>query len=1191
MAAPASSTAAVMPLVFEGDGMWQMKQDLADKTKAALRALKVYNRVMIAPMTVNAEARANAQKAVIDTQRALTESRTYWVIAGLTERELWNKTEGTKHHLAVKQLWEEWRPSPTFWQVLQEGQKLLPEHKSDEELYQNAVRECAHSFIHTHNKGPGLCNSKLPLVEGLPLGKFLITHECTDKEYVKAMHLELVPRTNIDLYVNDEGGIKGIISALTARYNKHIAKMEELQKKSLALKEGKVGATAEKIIEENPAGRSLRQVAAIFESVSKRVDESKINRNWDDKDKPFKNLKLPQMGARPTNLQNLEKSKLHLVEDRGLEYVDAEEGGWYKFKLVSSCLKRSPPSVPFTENEGTINFFNKVLSPRLSRIIKITIQTKDGSAYEITIQPFHGMNTSVVCPFLARSEDDTDDMSNFTEREYNKVYQVQPYAIQGKPGFLETIGQLLRLTQIPEVFERLDTVSQKAENCLITGEKLFPASRVFYSASSRVAGAGSVLFICFSGQILGLLTFSPSIKHLWTDNVNPVKPPPFVAFRGRPRVGKKAGKFTASIFSNKAIQEDASKQTKIPNHITISNLPNGINMQKVDFHMKHVEGLIFESAPDVSPKLLLQPNIFKHPNGQILVNWELGVQIIAQASLEIIGYKAHQQTDPGNVLIHGPESEWKFKKDIKGAPRTAAEKIKIVVQITEGSGYTNAPSEIKLSVDKNAGPSVISDPTVAPKQKAFYYTPGYFSRKSIRPGSTPKAIMVGGIPTVIMGDDVAELKFHIFNSGKFCYNIGEDVHTGMPAVKLMPVETVDKKVTWGLFISDKNRRDYTMALKLDTPDQHSNQLFQNEPQMWEFLHDIHGRKFLTTVKREITVNIDERSGFYTNEQMSMPMDELQRAPPNNPSPDSPSFAPQGGGNMSPMHAPTSPRYPPPSDGYASRTRSPSQDGRSSRASGRSTPPSNGVPEDHTVSVVVPSSQATAAAGFPAAGGLYLDEWRRINHLEPGSIPKKISVNFLPGLPRIKQLQVFCISDSEKLIYKTTNPEGSKNFSMHIQKRTIEGNASGIFWEIYLIDGTQEIFMGRKVNKVSNWSGILFDVQPQQWLFELDINGSRLTRSADVDRLLTINNIRDAGFIRGSTNLPTGGIYAKASVSPSSQNKIAQCALLPLQPRRLSSRPAPAPWASPAVDMESLMASIDDIKRALNEVHLSARPRA
>ena len=48
--------------------------------------------------------------------------------------------------------------------------------------------------------------------------------------------------------------------------------------------------------------------------------------------------------------------------------------------------------------------------------------------------------------------------------------------------------------------------------------------------------------------------------------------------------------------------------------------------------------------------------------------------------------------------------------------------------------------------------------------------------------------------------------------------------------------------------------------------------------------------------------------------------------------------------------------------------------------------------------------------------------------------------------------------------------------------------------------------------------------------------------------------------------------------------------LPLQPRRLSSRPAPAPWASPAVDMESLMASINDIKRALNEVHLSARPR-
>jgi hypothetical protein len=1184
MAAPAPPAAAVKPLIFEGDGMWQMKQDLADKTKAALRALKVYNRVMIAPMTVNPEARANAQKAVIDTQRALTESRTYWVIAGLTERELWNKTAGEEGHLAVKQLWEEWRPSPTFWQVLQEGQKLLPEHKSDETLYRDAVRQCAISYVHRHNKGPGLCNSKQPLVEGLPLGKFLITHECTDKEYVKAMHLELVPRTNIDLYVNDEGDIKGIISALTARYNKHIAKMEELQKKSLALKEGKVGAIADKIIEENPAGRSLRQVAAIFESVSKRVDKSKINRNWDDNDKPFMDLKLQQMGARPTNLLNLEKSKLHLVEDRGLEYVDAAEDGWYKFKLVSSCLKRSPPSVPFTENEGTINFFNNVLSPRLSRIIKITIQTKDGSAYEITIQPFHGMNTSVVCPFLARSEEDTNDMSNFTEREYN-VYQVQPYAIQGKSGFLETIGQLLRLTQIPEVFNRLDQVSNKAENSLITGEKLFPASRVFYSASSRVAGAGSVLFICFSGQILGLLTFSPSIRYLWTDNNHPVKPPPFVAFRGRPRVGKKASKFTASIFSKKDLAEDLSRQFKIPNSITLSNLPSGSDMLTIDFKLQSTNSLIFESAPDIKPVIHLMPNKFKHTTGQELVNWELMIKHESQpSSWEVIGYKSHQQNDPGNVLMQGGGSEWKFEKDIKGAPRTAAEKIKIGIQIKKDYGYTDSLSEIKLSVDKNAGPSVISDPTVASSQEAFYYSPSYTVTKGIQPGYIPKAIMVGGIPTVIMGDDVAELKFQLFNIGKFCYNIGEDVRTGMPAVKLMPVETVDKKVTWGLFISDKNtKRDYTMALKMHTSGQHAELLFQNEPQMWEFLHDIHGRKFLTTVKREITVNIDVRSGFYTNERMSMSMDKLFIAPPNNPSPDSPSFAPQGGGNVSPMHAPTSPRFAPPSDGYASRTRSPSQDGRSSRASGRSTPPSKGVPEDHTVSVVVPSSQAPAAAGSTIVGGLFTAPVRNTLGVAEGNVPNQILVNFLPVSGRNYTHQTFHLDDQNKLIYRTKNVGyQSRNYSMHMRTRTSSG-VNNVEWVLFhILDATRERPIARKMSKgISQFSEFLFEMARQEWIFNSTLDGmpnSDEGANQEKQYSIQITMAKDSGFVAAKTNLTMGDLNSPAA------------ALLPLQPRRLSSRPAPAPWASPAVDMESLMASINDIKRALNEVHLSARPR-
>jgi hypothetical protein len=1189
MAAPAPPAAAVKPLIFEGDGMWQMKQDLADKTKAALRALKVYNRVMIAPMTVNPEARANAQKAVIDTQRALTESRTYWVIAGLTERELWNKTAGEEGHLAVKQLWEEWRPSPTFWQVLQEGQKLLPEHKSDETLYRDAVRQCAISYVHRHNKGPGLCNSKQPLVEGLPLGKFLITHECTDKEYVKAMHLELVPRTNIDLYVNDEGDIKGIISALTARYNKHIAKMEELQKKSLALKEGKVGAIADKIIEENPAGRSLRQVAAIFESVSKRVDKSKINRNWDDNDVPFKKLKLQQMGARPTNLRNLEKSKLHLVEDRGLEYVDAAEDGWYKFKLVSSCLKRSPPSVPFTENEGTINFFNNVLSPRLSRIIKITIQTKDGSAYEITIQPFHGMNTSVVCPFLARSEEDTNDMSNFTEREY-KVYQVQPYAIQGKSGFLETIGQLLRLTQIPEVFNRLDQVSNKAENSLITGEKLFPASRVFYSASSRVAGAGSVLFICFSGQILGLLTFSPSIRYLWTDNNHPVKPPPFVAFRGRPRVGKKASKFTASIFSKKDLAEDLSRQFKIPNSITLSNLPSGSDMLTIDFKLQSTNSLIFESAPDIKPVIHLMPNKFKHTTGQVLVNWELMIKHESQpSSWEVIGYKSHQQNDPGNVLMQGGGSEWKFEKDIKGAPRTSAEKIKVGIQIKKDYGYTDSLSEIKLAVGEYVGPSTINAPTVTSTKNVMLYSDSYLSKNTAISGKIPRKIKVAGLPTKIIGDDVTELEFEIFNHDRLIYKT-ETVAGAY--LELRPTTLTGSKIyQWGLFINS-NYNYFTLALKIKNSSQSQHVLFQTEPQMWEFYHDIHGGVFLTPVMREVTFTFD-KSSMYKNADV-ISADNVYEAPPIR--------AESSSQSENFEYRPSTPPFPPGSDGGYAESRAaspgyyqaygttlsphsspPSQGARSSRASSRDTSPARRIREDHAVSVVVPSSQAPAAAGSTIVGGLFTVPVRNTLGVAEGNVPNQILVNFLPLSGRNYTHQTFHLDDQNKLIYRTKNAGfQSRNYSMHMRTRTSSG-VKNVEWVLFhILDAKSERPIARKISKgVSQFSEFLFESAKQDWTFNSTLDGmpnSDEGANQEKQYSILISMLKDSGFVAAKTNLTMGDLNSPAA------------ALLPLQPRRLSSRPAPAPWASPAVDMESLMASINDIKRALNEVHLSARPR-
>jgi hypothetical protein len=1179
MAAQAVPPPVVTPLVFEGDGMWQMKQDLAAKTKAALRALKYYNTIMINPASAKPEERAKIQDAVINSQRALTEARTYWILAGLAEREMWNK-ETASGDLVEKKMWDEETPAPTFWQVLQEGQKLLNEYKSAANLYKASRERCEKSNVHENNKGPGLCNSKQPLGKGLPPGKFLITHECTDKEYVKAMHLELKSEI-IHLDINDDAGVKNVTSVLSARYKKHIAKVVELQKKRLAQKEGKLGAEADKIINENPGIKSLRQVADVLDTVSKRTDGSKVKEYWIKKDQPEGVLKLQHLEMRPTNLKNLEKSRLHLVYHVGLKYLDADEEGAYTFRLVSSCLERPPPSVPFTENEDTIEFFNHSLSPRLARIIKITIQTKDASAYEITIQPFHGMNTSVVCPFLAKSLNDKKiDMSDFTKRTY-KVYQVQPYAIQGKSGFLEAIGQLLRSTQIPDLYKKLNEIEPEAENSLINGKPLFPTSRVFYSASNGVAGGGSVLFICFSGQILGVLTFSPSIRHLWTDNVNPVKPPPLVAFRGRPRMGMKQSQHTASIFSKKAMADDEAKKKKIPKHITLSHLPDGGEMRQVDFWMNNEQQLIFKSAPEIKPELILRPEIFDHSSGKRIVSWELCVQA-TQHVTQMIGYKFHQKNDAGNVLIEGANSEWKFEKDIKGASLAAKKVLKIGVVISETDGYFELPSEIKMTRVDIKTNSVEISYTEGESFFASFYNRNYIIENNIPSNSIPKKIKIGGLPEVTFGDSVTELAFSIQNNDKFVY-VTDWFGTGLPHVELRPVVDKNNRIMWELILVDKATGPYAMAQKQTFKGtQDSSELFQTGPNLWEFYYDVHGGQFRTMQTREIFLTIDESAGYNQQPNITIRFDDLIHTDTVKKRPQPEIVAPDPSDDVE--NLPWSPTFAPQYEGGSSRPMSPfqaSRDGRSSRVSSRDTSPARRVNEDHTVSVLVPRSQATDPE-LRSEGGLFTDRIREDIRVAPNNIPNSIVVSYLPGGGRRPADKIFKLFDPNKLLYRTEERgAGVKNLSMHVRTRPIaSASASNVEWEIYIIDGNREIPIGRKANTISQASNMLFTAGRQKWLFTKSIDGIQLSEKnafATEERNLEIVINSDAGFTIASTNLSAQPMYAPA-------------AILPLQPRRLSSKPAPAPWASPAVDMETLMASIDDIKRALNEVHLSARPR-
>lgn len=1124
-----------MPLVFEGNGMWQMKLGLSTKTKAASYALEKYNNIMITSPALKPEERAKVQKAVIDTQRALTEARTYWITAGLTEREMWHG-----------------KPfAPTFWQVFQEGQKIIAAGLQDKSVLEDiwAHAELAARDNAEHNKGPGLCNAKQPLGAGLPPGKFLITHECKDKEYVKATQLELKSEA-VHLDLNNEVQVKAVTTALVARYKKHIAKQVELQKKRLALKEGLVGAAADKIIDQIPKINSFKQVAAILEAVDAGVNAQKITKTWDKEDKPAGVYGLMHMGAKPATMQTLENSRIHLVKDRGFEYLDQPEGGKYRFTLVSSCLARRPPLVPLTENEGTIEFFNKELSPKLTRFIKVVIETADRCVYEITIQPFHGMNTSVICPFFAKSRQDPSiSMSDFATRDYS-VYQVQPYAIQGKADFEQAMSHVLLTAQNPAVKRLLNVLPQKSQNNLILGGNLFPDSRVYYSASNAESGGVSVYFVCFAGQILGVEMLSPSIgRHLWTDNVNPVKPPPLVAFRGRPRregggKGKKSNQWlksvkTAMIYIKELTDKDEYKINNVPKVIEVKGIPDKQNKVSVRFNLTDVGSLVYESE-GLSTKLELRPAKREFGNN-ITISWNINLKKI-DGNVQMIGFKIQSPSNingsPSNALIQKEKNMWKFERDIHGD----ANPLEIVneLEISDPKEGGRTPNKTEISVENVKPASTWSMPKVA---KASLYSPDYPNKSEIMEGKIPSSIVVDGLPEG--GNFTGKHVFNLLDSKTLTYRCvladRNKAYGERAAVILRPAATNWGNIEWE-FIRVRDHYNLTTNHLMDDDDEVigikrnmwgniPSILFQKAKQSWEFSKNIYGGEPKSDVL-ELTFQLESEE---------MDLDTYTEGPHNISLPDV-------------LSTPIS-----------------------NRKQFNKTIQYPGSSSNATVSVVVPEEMR----GFKK-GGLYTDEFEYRHQMPNNQIPRTIIVHGIPIRDEIIRNVQFNLENPATLFYKSVDaPDLRLNLRVPVQGESAD---ELIGWELYVVTtGKLQKLIAKKSGEVEGERISYLFQNDGECIWDFKMNAFEQPLGVDKQLKLTFE-IPAQTFVQGNPEIDA------TKLRDVTRKYIRDEFPLPLQPRRLSSRPAPAPWASPAVDMESLMASIDDIKRALNEVHLSARPR-
>jgi hypothetical protein len=688
---------------------------------------------------------------------------------------------------------------------------------------------------------------------------------------------------------------------------------------------------------------------------------------------------------------------------------------------------------------------------------------------------------------------------------------------------------------------------------------------VYYSASNAESGGASVYFVCFAGQILGVEMLSPSIgRHLWTDNVNPVKPPPLVAFRGRPRregggKGKKSNQWlkserTAMIYTKELTDEDENKKNSVPNVVEVKGIPDKEKKINVRFKLVDIGSLVYESE-GLATKLELRPAKRDFGNN-VTISWNMNLKAV-DGNAQMIGYKIQSpikiKESPSYALIQKEKNMWKFELDIHGDKNYHEIVSEVEISEQRGGGKTTGKTEIGVEHVRPA--STWSMPKTA---KASLYAPDYPNKLEMIDGKIPRTIFVEGLPEA--GGYTGKFIFDILDSKTLSYSCrlqeANELFESSFAVILRPAFIGAGKIEWEFIqVNDYNTMsadhlmnddDVIIGKKRSLWEHDPSNLFQKTRNFWEFTRHLHGGPLTKgeTHVMELIFKVDPTRENYINGPHEISLSEVLPTPISNRQPFNRAIqAPPGSGNAV------------------------------------SVVQSHGASSSNTVSVVVP--QTVHSYGLKK-GGLYTEEFEDRYRMPKNQIPRTIIVHGIPIRDEIIRNVQFNLENPATLFYKSVDaPDLRLNLRVPVQGEPVD---ELIGWELYVVTtGKLQALIAKKSSEVEGERISYLFQHDGGCTWDFKMNAYQQPLGVDKQFKLTFE-IPKQTFVQGNPEIDATKLRDVTRKYTRDEFP------LPLQPRRLSSRPAPAPWASPAVDMESLMASIDDIKRALNEVHLSARPR-
>jgi hypothetical protein len=218
-----------------------------------------------------------------------------------------------------------------------------------------------------------------------------------------------------------------------------------------------------------------------------------------------------------------------------------------------------------------------------------------------------------------------------------------------------------------------------------------------------------------------------------------------------------------------------------------------------------------------------------------------------------------------------------------------------------------------------------------------------------------------------------------------------------------------------------------------------------------------------------------------------------------------------------------------------------------------------------------------------------DEYTEAHQIAAGMLPKSIHMDGLPGPNGITAVDFKLVNHAMK-----TYVNKGMRLVLRPYTRTVEGkkvSAWGLYYyneiERMITVGSQEVL-----------SPFVIEVAAKNWIFVTNTKGVErtppLTRECQLfPRDGWVMRQNDVAYYERDnamyfhTQQPASNGRPSRATTRSTRSELYP---LPLQPRRLLARPGPAQWdCGESVDMAGVLASLAEIKRALNDARALGSP--